>query len=512
MNTLQNAPVNEQTFVQFLFNNKRNRIILYLSAPAIIIQFVIFKYLYPFANYIHGDSFGYLKAADENLTIFFHPIGYSKFLRLVSVFAKPDWVLVSLQYLMIQCSSIFLLFTIFYFYKAGRVTQTILLCFMVFNPLVLHLSNMVSSDGLFLALSMTWFALLLWIIYNPSNKILFWHANVLFAAFIVRHNALIYPFISLFTFWLSKLSLRKKLTGLGFGLLLCGWFVGLTIFQYKKLTGYWQYSPFSGWQLANNAMYAYWKVPPQDRKPVPLKFRALDNMISKFYDSHSDSHAGEVSTVFMWTQRFPLMLYLDSLYNSNDRYGNNFKKWASIGPFYSSYGLYITKKYPLHFLRYYIWPNSRNYLSPPVEYLTWYNGGYPAVAESAVKWFGYSNNQVTTRMKSGIIWSLQYYPILISITNVILFLMFLSYLLLKGWQHNTTFNKGILLAGLVWIANAGFTIAASSAALRFQSFPALISATFSLLLIDWMTRLIQHLKLQNQLQHSNKEYSQKASA
>src|SRR5206468_65992 len=139
------------------------------------------------------------------------PIGYSKFLRLVSVFAKPDLVLVILQYLMIQCSMFFLLFTIFYFYKAAKVTQAVLFCIMIFNPLLLHLGNLVSSDGLFLALSMTWFALLLWIIYNPSNKIICWHAIMVFAAFTVRYNALLYPFISLLAFWLSTLSLRKKL-------------------------------------------------------------------------------------------------------------------------------------------------------------------------------------------------------------------------------------------------------------------------------------------------------------
>jgi hypothetical protein len=211
-----------------------------------------------------------LKAAAQNLTIEIYPIGYSKFLRLVSVFAKPDMVLVSLQYLMIQCSSLFLLFTIFYFYKVGRATQTILLCFVTFNPLFLHLGNMVSSDGVFLALSTTWFALLLWIIFKPSNKIIFLQALVLFAAFTVRYNALIYPLIALFAFRLSKLPLRKKITGLGLGLLLCGWFIGITMFQYKKLTGYWQFSPFSGWLLANNALYAYREVNPAD--PCPRNF------------------------------------------------------------------------------------------------------------------------------------------------------------------------------------------------------------------------------------------------
>ena len=498
MNTLQNAPVGEQTFTQFLFHNRRNRTILYLAAAAIFIQFTIFKYLYLFANYIHDDSFFYLYAAYKNLTINTYPIGYSIFLRLVSVFSKPDLALVGLQYLLIQCSTILLLFTIFYFCKAGSVTKTILLCFMVFNPLFLHLANMVSSDGLFLALSMTWFSLLLWIILKPSNKIICWHAIVLFAAFTVRYNALIYPFISILAFGLSKLSLRKKALGLGFGLLLCGWFVGLSMSQYKKLTGYWQFSPFSGWQLANNAMYIYREVDSTYRQPVPLKFRDLDCRIRIFFDTHPN-WSGEAGTFYMWAPWLPLMQYLDSLF-VKDTAATEFKKWANMGPLYSSYGLTIIKKYPGYFLRYFVWSNSRKYFAPSVEYLEFYNWNKPTVGKLAMKWFGYTNNRVKTRMKSGKVWILQFYPILVGITNLFLFLMLFSYLLLKGWQYSPSFNKIILLTSFVWIANAGFNIFAASAALRFQAFPALLSVTFSLLLIDWMARLVQHMKHQHQQQ------------
>jgi hypothetical protein len=495
MNTLQNAPVNEQTFTQFLFHNRRNRIILYLAAAAIIIQFAVFKYLYPFANYIHDDSFVYLDAAYENSTINFYPIGYPKFLRLISVFAKPDLVLVSLQYLLIQCSILFLLFTIFYFYKAGRVTQALLLCIMVFNPLLLYLANMVSSDGLFLALSMTWFALLLWIIYKSSNTIICWHAFVIFAAFTVRYNALIYPFIAALAFGLSKLSLLKKLTGWGLGLLLISWFVGFSMFQYKKFTGYWQYSPFSGWLLANNAIYAYREVDSADREPMPLKFRALNNMVRNFNDMYPPIPFDKDGTAYMWRQDFPLMQYCDSLFKKNAA-ALQFKMWASMGPVYSSYGWHIIKKYPRHFLRYFTWPNFQKFCAPPLGYLRPYNTYLPTVQESAVKWFGYTSNQVKTRTKSGQAWILEDYPFLICIIYMIMLLMFLSYLLLKGWQYSPSFNKSIILAGFVWIANAVFTTIASPVELRFQAFPVLLSTTFSLLLIDWMAQLMQHVKQQ----------------
>lgn len=506
MNILPNTSGSEKTFTQFLFHNRRNRIILYLATSAIIIQFAIFKYLYPFANYIYGDSHYYLNAAAKNLTIDFYPIGYSKFLRLVNVFAKPDLILVSLQYLLIQCSAIFLLFTIFYFYKAGQVIQRILLCIVVLNPLLLHLGNMVSSDGLFLALSMTWFALLLWTIYKPSTKIICWHAIVLFAAFTVRYNALIYPLIAILAFWLSNLSLRKKLLGLGSGLLLLSWFVSISMIQYKKLTGYWQFSSFSGWILANNAMYAYRKVENTEREPIPMKFRAIDSMVREFNEMHPDLRSYGDAAPYMWRPNFPLLQYRYSLFN-NETSPTDFTTWAYMGPFYSSYGMYIIKTYPIHFLRYFVLPNSLKYLHPPVEFLGYYNTGTSTVPESVAKWFGYTNNQVKTRIKDGRASILAPYPYLVSIINLIMLLMLLSYIVLKGWQYSPSFNKSILLACFAWVVNALFTIFTSPAALRFQVFPALLCVTFSLLLIDWVALLMQHMKREDQQQKSDGEYS-----
>jgi hypothetical protein len=277
--------------------------------------------------------------------------------------------------------------------------------------------------------------------------------------------------------------------------------------QYKKLTGFWQFSPFSGWQWANNAMYIYREVGSADRKPVPLKFHALDNMARNFHDKYSNMQIPEAGSAYMWTDWLPLMRYQDSLFKAKDPSANELKKWASMGPLYSSYGLFIIKTYPMHFLRYFVWPNSRKYFAPPLEFLNYYNTGQLTVSDLAAKWFGYPNTQVKTRMKNGKVWILQYYPFLVSITNILLLLGLLSYMLLQGWQHNKAFNKIIFLTGFIWIANAGFTIFLASAALRFQSFPALLNTTFSLLLIDWMAWLIQRMKLQDQQPKPDSEYA-----
>jgi hypothetical protein len=490
------SPSTLVSFKDFLFRDKWNRRILLMALGLMIIQFTVFKYLYPFASYIHGDSFSYLEAAASNLDINTYPIGYSRFLRLFSVFTHSDTVLVAFQYLCIQIGVLSLLFSIFYFYNPSKVTRYILLVFMVCNPLLLHLANLISSDCIFAALSITWFVLMLWIIHRPSTKIIIWHAVVLLVAFTIRYNAIIYPIISVMAFWLSKLSLRTKITGIAAGIILCGLFVCYTSHKYMKLTGYWQFSPFSGWLIANNAMYAYRYVDSVDRKPVPKKFQALDSMIRIFFDKTRNvaiypTEKAMASTFYMWSPGMPLMKYRDSLFKlRNDTAASEQKKWASMGPFYKDYGLYIIRQYPWHFTGYFAWPNTRKYYAPPLEFLESYNSGNGTVTEQAKTWFGYKTQNVKIRMGNGKVWILNFYPILSGIINVMMLFGLLYYILLKGWQYNPVFNKTVIMGGAVWLLNAGFTITVSSAALRFQSFPVLLTTMFVVLLVDWMVKLM----------------------
>jgi hypothetical protein len=495
MHTQNTIPACKMSFEEYLREFRQNKYLLWLIPAALVIQFAIFKYLYPYASYIHGDSFSYITAAYNNQSINTYPIGYSKFLRLFSVFAKPDYFLVTFQYLFIQCSALFLLFTIFYFYKPGKLAQYVLLGFMMLNPLFLHLANLVSSDCLFVGLSLIWFSLLLWIIHQPSRSIIIWHAIVLFIAFTVRYNAIVYPLIAILAFWISGLPIRKKITGVLAAALLCGLFVCFKSYQYKKLTGHWQFSPFTGWLMANNAMYAFRYVDSAERKPSPKKFQALDNMVRKYFDSTRNpfKHPQELlvaSTAYMWTKKLTLYKYRDSLL-INDTISNEFKRWASMGPFYKQYGFYIIKKYPWHFAQYYLGPNALKYYTPPLEFLGEYNSGEDTVTKMARVWFGYRNQKVKTRLKENEVWSLNFYPILSGIINAVMLCTLIYFLILKGWNSHILFSKGILIGSVFWLLNAAFTIFVSSAALRFQSFPIILTTSYVVLLIDWMIHLMR---------------------
>jgi hypothetical protein len=194
------------------------------------------------------------------------------------------------------------------------------------------------------------------------------------------------------------------------------------------------------------------------------------------------------STVYMWDSRTPLWKYR-SWFFEKDSMAPELKKWASMGPLYKTYGLYIIKQYPWQFARYFLWPNSKKYYAPPVEFLENYNSGNLKVPAMAQAWFKYKSRWVTVKTKDLKIWLLDFYPILSGVINMVMLFGLISFFFLGGFRSKTLFKKAILLGGATWILNAGFTIFASSAALRFQSFPIMLSTIFAALLVNWIWKL-----------------------
>jgi hypothetical protein len=191
----------------------------------------------------------------------------------------------------------------------------------------------------------------------------------------------------------------------------------------------------------------------------------------------------------MWDmKKSPLYKYRDRLF-AKDSSSSELRKWAFVGSYYKEYGMYIIKQYPSYYFRYFIWPNANKYYAPPTEFLGLYNSGKDSVSPIAKVWFGYKNKKIAPRTKDLKISALDFYPILSGVINVVMLVSLICFILLRGWRYNTLFEKAVFLGGAVWLLNAGFTIFASSAALRFQAFPILITFTFSLLLIDWLWKL-----------------------
>lgn len=478
----------DEPFINLIFKNPFNKYIVWGSIIAACVNLLLFKYEHPFADYINGDSYKYLYTALENPDIDIYPIGYPKFLRLFSVFSHSDIALIILQYLLIQISGLALIISIFHFFTPYKITKILLSSLIALNPILLYIANYILSDALFLTLSLIWFNLLIWSIYRPNYLIIIALSLSLVFALMIRYSALYYPVITLIGLSLIKRNnLHLSIVGLSICSLLLSIFISFNRNKYAELTTTKQFNPFSGWQLANNAMYAYKFVDKHKLKKLPPKFQELDHMVRGYFDStaNNPNHPEEqlmASTIYMWSKYAPLQIYM--LLKLGNIKGKEFESWAKIAPFYKAYGLEIIKSYPIEFLRFYLYPNSLNYYSPPIEFLDNYRIEIDSVKPIAQFWFEYKSNKINMKFKDSRNYILNIYPILFGILNGILLLILLCTPFLNLKKVNEKFQKLTILVISVWLLNLIFSIFASPIALRFQLFPMILVLAYLILFAE----------------------------
>lgn len=493
--------ISHLSFKQWLWQDHENRRLLWFSFLIMIISFGWLKYLYPYPNFMPPDSYSYLEAATKNDFINMWPIGYSKFLRLVSVFTRSHLILVILQYLILMLSVLYFLITIRYLLSPGKWLFRIIVLISITNPLLPHIANFVSSDCLFAALSLTWFSQLLWIIYKASPRLLIIHAVIVLLAFTVRFSALYYPLVSILLILFSTTPKRTKWIGIFSVAILTLGFIGSTQYEYKTRTNTIQYSAFGGWQLAANALYGYaWAIVDKEEM-VPFSFKELHTIVKQHMDSISQLKYRpdkEPGIYYLWDFKSPLRLYLDKQIAKNKQ-TDFLKNWASVAPLYNQYGLWLIKKYPGSFLLHYAWPNLIRYYNPPPYFMGAYNLGKTAVDSVASNWFNWKNNLVPTRTKSWKIQIMDLYPTLLAILNPALIINIIFFFTIGGFNNNSRTSKNIIYCMLlVWLSNTIFSVLSAPIELRYQIFPVVITWPFCVFLIS---RTIQNFNSVNKTIH-----------
>src|SRR6187402_826057 len=128
----------KQSLKSFILNENKNRRYLLIASVGAIIQFIIFKILYPFPDFI-SDSYSYIDTNLYDMSVNLWPIGYSKYLKFIHYFSSSDTFLVFTQFLILEISFIYFLFSIILLYKLKRTSTNILFIFLFFNPLFLYL-------------------------------------------------------------------------------------------------------------------------------------------------------------------------------------------------------------------------------------------------------------------------------------------------------------------------------------------------------------------------------------
>lgn len=491
------------SFVDYIWRNNGNRAYVLFALVAFLVQFIIFKIRYPFANYM-PDSYSYLEAAYTNADVNMWPVAYSKFLRQISVFTHSDKVVVGIQYFFMQCSGLVFLLTLLYFLKPGKVVKNILFAFFLFNPVALYVSNYISADALFIGLSLLWLSSLLWVIFQPRHWQIWVQAILLLACFTVRYNAIYYPLIAVLAFILSRQSWQRKLAGIGLGVLLVlGSFV-YTSNKMQEVTGKRQFSAFGGWQLANNALYMYEHVPAAERRPVPARFAKLEKMVREHIDTLNRVKLTKQDSIanffYLWSDKGPLVQYMVREWKK-DTVTPTFKRWASEGPLYADYAMYLIRKYPMRFATDFLLPNSVKYAVPPPEFLGIYNMGGDSVGKLAKEWFNYKSQKVVlSKNEKGIV-PIKWYSLFSALVNALWVICLVGMLFFNGFsQKENVYGKILLLIIGIWVINIGFSVFASPIVLRYQILFVLLCGSISVICLEIIYKLAYQLE-ENKKKH-----------
>jgi hypothetical protein len=485
--------ISTQPFRQWIWTDKENRRLIGFAAFTMAVSFGWLKFMYPYPNFMPPDSYSYLEAASNNEFINIWPIGYSKFLRLVSVFSRSHILLVVVQYQLLICSVLYLLFTIRYLLAPGKWLFRGLLAISIINPLLPHIANFVSSDCLFAALSLVWFTQLLWIIHQPDLRQLLFHSIILLLAFTVRFSAIWYPFISITIILLTSLiPARTKWLSIGSIIIPLLVFIGSTQYEYYKKTGVTQYTAFGGWQMAANALYGYAHAEPTKAGKAPIALQLLHAVVNHHMDSvHKLSHLPyqDIGVYYLWDLKSPLITYGMQQRDKDSIEKPYFIAWAAMGPLYGQYGRWLITEHPGLFLKHFAWPNLLRYYNPPPFFMGAYNLGNTKVDSIAVTWFNWQNNQLPTRLADRNIHLMNFFPTLLAIINPIFIAGALLFIIFGGLKQCSSTGIHILSCMLlVWLGNCVFSVLTAPIELRYQIFPVVITVPFCILFMSGIIR------------------------
>jgi len=480
----------QPSFRDFIRKDRINRRWLVRATVATIAQLILFKIFYPYASYFFTDSFAYIYAAASNLDANVWPVGYSKFLRVFNTFLHPDLALVSFQYLFLQFSGFYFLITLLYIFRPGKAATLSGWIFFTFQPVFLYIANSVASDALFIGLSLIWISRLIKMINRPSRCEIVLQALLVTVLFTIRYNAMIYPLVAVLAIILSKYSLRQKWIAIVLPVIGVSTFIGYTKKVTKEMSGVNSFSPFSGWQIANNALYMYGHI--KEETPPPARFRKLDSTVRQYLDKEKYPHTLYDSIYpgiyFLWSPHSPLQQYMGQQ-RSADTSAAYFRSWAAVSPLYADYGSWLIKQYPTDFAQYWLWPNLVRYALPPLEFIDRYNSGMDTVDVIAKYWFHYKDNKVGAFSAKFQHHLLAWYPLLCLLGNGFFLGITALFFTTRGVAGaNPLFRNYVLVIAVLWMAHFLFSVVAAPVVLRYQVFLLLLNFSSSLLLVECLLK------------------------
>ncbi len=510
------------SFFKFIIKDKSCSRFLLISAVITIIYFILIRVLF-LADSTWWDSAPYIEAASLGLEVHERPTGYSDLIRFFHAIAHSDGLLIFAQYFTNVIANLFLFFTLLYFFSLKKVYRVILFILLMCNPLYAIYSNFIMSDAFFCSLTVMWFTVLLWIMYRPRWVYFFMQLFLLYWLFRLRYNALTYPFMVAIAYLLSKQPIWKKITSITITFLLIIEIIIYTTHKTEATTGISTFSALGGWQLANNSIFVLKHENFDSTTFTSETSNEICAFIKRYYNSkkimdsiNKNEEDTDANGAFIWNHNSPLQIYERHYFTRfyiKPHYGNAgnryiiFKRFISswsatgpvltpikiepyyhltsfttMGPLFKEFGMEVIKKYPIGYLRYFVWPNIKLYFHPFMEAYIDYNH-YSTNKDILITYYNFNSNDFRQTHRGWI--TMFMYPWSWIFTLItILFLLFVGvYYLTQGYKNDAWFNKCLIFYLFFYASNFFFSIIVSSIDFRYQIFIVTLSITFIIYLL-----------------------------
>ncbi|MDO6433131.1 hypothetical protein Q4E93_21155 [Flavitalea sp. BT771] len=452
-------------------------------------HFILLKIYYPYAV-IFGDSSEYVRAAWHNTQLTAWPIGYSKLLGWIHTLTRKDWAIVIFQYLLLEAAVLYLYFTVLYLLRPGKWVKLLILFFLVMNPFILSITNYILSDAIFAALTIFWFSIMMWYLHKPRPILVYLLVFANLLLFSLRYYAAFYPLITVPVILFSKVRWWVKVSGLVLGCLLFIGFIWYTASLFEKQSGIRDFSPFSGWQLAGNALIMYRHISHREQDTPPPALRSLHQLVLKEMNNPESPINGipdrRLVIYFTWDARSPLMQYC-GMKLSIHPLTSDLPKWSSVGKLYHDYGVYLIKRHPVEYIRYYVGQGLDWFISPRAEFTNVYpQGGYeiPGIVND---WFGYNSDWLPCSPDS--LYSIAMFPQIITILNALVLIGVIIFFFRRCHVAEGSLTTKVLIFFMTyWSGNFLFIIFSAPATLRYALSIMILDIVFVPMLFEFILR------------------------
>lgn len=335
----------------------------------------------------------------------------------------------------------------------------------------------------------------------------------------LRYSAIIYPLAIVVVYVLSEQAIWKKIVSIGITFLVILEVENSIVHKTEEATGTATFSAFGGWQLANNTVYVLEHVKPDSAEFSAKTSKEINVFIKNFYDSLTIKnflwYKPGVNSQFMWMNWSPLKRYMN--YYINRCYATHpppcgivhyIPSWdtngpvdvtkqqtqyiiatfTTMGPVFEDFGIEVIKKYPLQYLRYFVWPNFKIFCQPPVELYNYYNnsgvitGHIGTLGSIENSYYDYSSNTIDLSNAGLFPLLMEPWSWLFPFINAIFILLTAAYYITRSYKNDKWFNRCLILYLVFYLSNILLNIALITTLFRYY----IIIVTLSMVFIIYL--------------------------